>query len=149
MNANGICVLIINLANDPYNCGTKGHVCPPVTTPYSIPSCTAGVCGSACANSYDFDYDLGGCRDVSSDPANWSVRSRIPSIALTCHSGACGSVCNLVGASAATCESGTCYASSCKTGYTMGNYVCNASTRLISLRPPRADESQSSTPRRA
>ncbi|GAA5826226.1 hypothetical protein JCM3770_006113 [Rhodotorula araucariae] len=97
----GVCKRV-NTNTDPKNCGAIGRVCPTSYANGGWGSCLNGVCQTVCNPLYDFDSQLGFCRDVSSDTNNC---------------GKLGQKCDLPGALAMTCRQGQCYATRCKYGY--------------------------------
>ncbi|GAA5901628.1 uncharacterized protein JCM6883_000344 [Sporobolomyces salmoneus] len=106
----GLCLGGSNYDSDVNNCGRAGYRCPTNWLNGGGATCSAGVCGpSYCNNLFDFNWGLGKCQDVSSDPVNC---------------GKCGQVCSVANAASTTCLSGQCYAKSCNPGYTLSSGTC-------------------------
>ncbi len=71
---------IVNITEDPANCGECGHACPP-----ELPMCSYGAC--ECANGLE-DCDTG-CTDLDSDPAHCGACDRSCPPDAPCEGGEC------------------------------------------------------------
>lgn len=99
----------INTSSDPDNCGSLGNVCPKTLANGFNPRCEDGQCTGSCENGFDWDILGLFCRDVRYDTNNC---------------GRCGNECSIEGASATTCDDGSCKATACEDGYELVSSTC-------------------------
>ncbi|GAA5896221.1 hypothetical protein JCM6882_008522 [Rhodosporidiobolus microsporus] len=119
LNKRTLCVLGICLGgstssaydSDVNNCGSRYNRCDSRWDFGGGRQCVGGVCAPQyCNNLFDFNWLTGKCQDVSSDSNNC---------------GKCGQTCSVDNATGTKCVSGSCYATSCKSGFSLASGVCN------------------------
>ena len=83
----GTSIICADLANDVYNCGACGHVCPP-PSPYEYGACVNGRCVYECVDGAV--RCNGTCTFLGSDPNNCGACGNVcPGFAPYCNQGAC------------------------------------------------------------
>ncbi|GAA6003389.1 hypothetical protein JCM10207_000310 [Rhodosporidiobolus poonsookiae] len=99
--------------SDVNNCGRKNNQCKSDWLFGGGKQCVNGACAPQyCNNLFDFNWLTGNCQDVSSDTSNC---------------GKCGQTCkasDIDNATGAKCVSGSCYPTSCSSGYTVSGNTC-------------------------